>query len=65
MKSANWISATGRSPPIAAPIDVPLLALELFHPELPLPVGRTTELPVRTARGSPPLLHLLYGALLI
>ena len=49
----------------AAPIDVPLLALVLFHPELPLPVDRATELPIRAARGSPPLLHLLYGALLI
>ena len=44
--------------PPAIVVDLPLL--EIFASEVP-----GTELPLQDTRGSPPLLHLLYGALLI
>lgn len=46
-------------------VEAPLVFIEL--PLVPLaPSERpAAELPIRAARGSPPLLHLLYGALLI
>jgi len=46
-------------------VDLPAIILELPLPEILPPHGVETDLPIRAARGSPPLLHLLYGTLLI
>ena len=46
-------------------VDLPAIIVEIPSLDLTFPEAPGTALPLQATRGSPPLLHLLYGALLI
>src|SRR4029077_893761 len=55
MKSANWISATGRRPPIAAPIEVPTIWLSVSGVSITRSSPNSAQRP-SVARKTPPFL---------